>query len=95
MRLNLKIAIVSSGRSQRELSRESQVAENRLSSIVRGWMDPRDDERRAIADALGQPVDDLFVLEERAARRPQAHAGVGLNVRAAGGGRLPQSRTQH
>ena len=60
MRLNLKIAIVSSGRSQRDLSRACEIPENRLSSIVRGWMDPRDDERQAIADALGRPADELF-----------------------------------
>ena len=61
MRLNLKIAIVRSEKSQRELARASDVPENRLSSIVRGWVEPRDDERQAIADALGQPADELFV----------------------------------
>ena len=60
MRLNLKIAIVASGRSQRELSRACNVAENRLSSIVRGWIDPREHERRAIAAALDKPAEELF-----------------------------------
>ena len=60
MRLNLKIAIVASGGTQRELSWKSKIPENRLSSIVRGWIDPRDEERHAIAEALGKPVDELF-----------------------------------
>ena len=78
MRLELKIAIVKSEKSQRWLSRESEVAENRLSSIVRGWVEPRDDERQAIADALGQPVDELFVIEERNVGPDRRHAEVSI-----------------
>ena len=60
MRLKLKIAIVASGGTQRELSRACNVPENRLSSIVRGWINPREPERQAIAAALGKPVSEVF-----------------------------------
>ena len=63
MRRKLKIAIVESGKSQRQLAAGCDIPENRFSSIVCGWMDPREHERQAIAAALGKPADELFVLE--------------------------------
>ncbi|HZO57055.1 MAG TPA: helix-turn-helix transcriptional regulator [Bryobacteraceae bacterium] len=59
-RLNLKIAIVASGKSQRQIAAACGVPENRLSEIVRGWAEPRDREREALAAVLGKPADDLF-----------------------------------
>ena len=66
MRLNLKlkIAILASGQPQRQVAAVCGIRESRFSDIVRGWIPPRDGERRAIADALGKPVEDLFALEE-------------------------------
>ena len=60
MRLNLKIAIVASGKSQRQIAAACNIPENRFSSIVHGWTDPRDAERAAIAAALGRPAKHLF-----------------------------------
>jgi hypothetical protein len=61
VRLNLKIAIVASGKSQRQIAAAcGHIPENRFSAIVRGWIEPRDDERVAIAAALGKPADQLF-----------------------------------
>ena len=37
MRLGLKAAILQRGLSQRETSRLSDIPENKLSSIIRGW----------------------------------------------------------
>ena len=56
MRLALKIAILAAGKTQRQVSAETRIPENRMSEIVRGWAEPRDDERAALAQALGRPV---------------------------------------
>jgi transcriptional regulator with XRE-family HTH domain len=60
MREALKIAIVRSGRTQRQIARECGIAENRLSAIVRGWFAPRPDEQERIAQALNGTVAELF-----------------------------------
>ena len=60
MRVALKIAILESNRTQRILARETGMAESRLSDIVRGWVDPREDEKEALARVLNQPVAVLF-----------------------------------
>lgn len=60
MRLNLKLAIVESQRSQRDVAAAAGIPENRFSSIVRGWVVPRAEERQAIAFALSLPIEDLF-----------------------------------
>jgi hypothetical protein len=52
MRLGLKVAIVQSGKSQRAISVETGIPESRLSSIVRGWIEPRTDERNALMRLL-------------------------------------------
>lgn len=60
MLLPLKIKILESGRTQRELSLCSRIPETRLSAIVRGRVASTAEERRALARVLGQPVDALF-----------------------------------
>jgi transcriptional regulator with XRE-family HTH domain len=60
VRLNLKIAILASGESQRQVAAKCGIPETRFSEIVRGWAEPRDRERDAIAAALNKPVDELF-----------------------------------
>ena len=53
MNTNLKIAIVLSGKTERELSFDTRIAETRISDLVggRGW--PSSTERAALAVALG------------------------------------------
>jgi hypothetical protein len=60
VRLNLKVAIVTSGKTQRQLAADGNIPENRFSSIVNGWTTPRDDECQRIAELLGRSVEDLF-----------------------------------
>lgn len=60
MRLALKIAIVSSGRTQRQLASVIGMNENRFSDIVQDVTNPRDDEREAISTALGVSADEIF-----------------------------------
>jgi hypothetical protein len=60
MRIPLKIAFVEAGTSQRRVARDAHIAESRLSAIVQGWIEPRDDERAAIAQALNRSVEQLF-----------------------------------
>ena len=60
MRLTLKFAILAAGKSQRQIGAECFIPENRLSDIVRGWREPRPDERARLARALGCSEDRLF-----------------------------------
>jgi hypothetical protein len=54
LRLDLKVAIVKSGRTQRAISAATNIPEIRLSNIVRGLAWPSSTERTALASALGQ-----------------------------------------
>ena len=60
MRLFLKLAILAANSSQRRVAAKCKIAESRFSEIVRGWAEPREHERQAIADELGMSVDELF-----------------------------------
>ena len=61
MRLGLKLAILAAGKTQRQTAADTQlISENRLSELVRGWAEPRDDEKDALARVLHQPVSVLF-----------------------------------
>ena len=61
MRMRLKLAIVATGKTQRQIAAETHcLTENRLSEIVCGWIEPREDEKAALASVLGQDVDLLF-----------------------------------
>ena len=70
--LGLRGAILQRGLSQREISRLSNIAENRLSSIIRGWTQPTQEERQKLTSVLRQPEDILFdsatSIEIRSAR---------------------------
>ena len=73
MRLGLKAAILQRGLSQRETSRLSDIPENKLSSIIRGWTEAAPAERLRLAAVLHQPEAVLFdaetSIEIRSARR--------------------------
>ena len=73
MRLGLKVAILNSGRSQRAVAAQTQIPEARLSSIVRGWTEPRADERVALQRCLQVEADafasDSQPLAKRSGRR--------------------------
>jgi transcriptional regulator with XRE-family HTH domain len=56
----LKMAIWTSGKTQTDVSKAAGIHETRLSKIVRGHRAPSDDEKVAIAQALGIQVDHLF-----------------------------------
>lgn len=60
MRLHLKLAILERGQTQRALAHALDIPEPRLSAIVRGWIDPKPEERDAIAGALHRPSAELF-----------------------------------
>ena len=61
MNVNLKLAIFASGKTQRQVAAETRLlSENRLSEIVRGWTDPREEEKQALARVLNRSVDALF-----------------------------------
>ena len=60
IRLALKVALLTAGKSQRQTAAECGIAETRFSEIVRGWAAPRDSEQLAIAAALGKQPRELF-----------------------------------
>ena len=68
MRLDLKIAFLTSGKTQRQVAFEKGIPEGRLSGIVRGWSEPSEREQHAIAEALGKSADELFGCVESGAR---------------------------
>ena len=52
MRLLLKTAILAAGKTQRLIANEAGIPENRLSRIVRGWVEPREAERLVLQTLL-------------------------------------------
>jgi hypothetical protein len=54
VRLDLKFAILRSGRTQREIAETTRIPEVKLSNIVRGLVLPNSMERMALASALGE-----------------------------------------
>ncbi len=60
----LRVAIASSGRTQREIARKAGIDESKLSRIVNGRVHPADATQRRIARALGQSVTDLWPTDE-------------------------------
>lgn len=60
----LRLAIVASGRTQREVAETAHLGESRLSLIVNGHWNPDEATRQAIADALHRSVDELWPADE-------------------------------
>lgn len=56
----LKLAIVASGKTQRDIAALAQLGEVRLSAIITGRIVPSPEEKRAIAKALRRPQGELF-----------------------------------
>ena len=61
----LNLAIVQSGHSQRQISRDGGIPESRLSTIVQGWQPPRPAERRKLAGMLGRREGAVALLSMR------------------------------
>lgn len=82
MRIALKMATYEAGRSQREVARLADLSESRMSAITRGWVNPTEEERAALARALGKTVEELFPEEpvqgELPFRAPGEQATTGL-----------------
>ena len=66
MRIHLKMAALQKYGSGRQylLARDVGMTESRLSAIVVGRTDPTDEDKTAIADALGMSPDELFAMAE-------------------------------
>lgn len=60
MNMALKVAILQSGKTQREVAEEIGISEGYLSRFVRGWEQPNEEQRKAIAKALRTKADQLF-----------------------------------
>lgn len=60
MNLPLKTAFLERGIRQIEASKELRLDPSKLSKIINGWLEPKPEERRALADFLGKPEDEIF-----------------------------------
>ena len=58
--LTVKIKLLRSGKSQRQLAQQVGIAESRLSSLLRGWATPKESEKHALALALETTKSELF-----------------------------------
>lgn len=78
MRLDLKLAILACGKSQRQVAHECGISEKRVSDIVRGWRSPTAAELQRIAAAVGRkPMSDalLETLQDVDRRRAELDRG--------------------
>ena len=60
LRVPLKFAIVQSGLTQTQIARHLNIQPSRLSGIVRGWTEPRAEERRELSRVLKVAQETLF-----------------------------------
>jgi len=60
MNLELKMAILRSGRNQSDIARDAGIFESRLSKIVHGYKIPTQVEQQQLAEVLGLNISILF-----------------------------------
>lgn len=63
--MTLKEARFFKGLNQWDISLKTGIPQSKLSLIERGYIDPREDEKRKIAKALGCKVTNIFPETER------------------------------
>jgi plasmid maintenance system antidote protein VapI len=63
MRLDIKLAIVKSGRHQYDIARELGVPESTLSKFVRGYGTLRPEQERKLSKLLGLPTESSPVAQ--------------------------------
>jgi len=71
MRMALKIALLESHRTQRDIAREAGLPESRVSDIVRGWANPRVEEAQALSKTLDISIAQLFPHEDALLKKPR------------------------
>ena len=64
MNLRLKIALFKQGVRQIEVSKGVNLDPSKFSKIVNGWLEPKPEERKAIADFLGKPENEIFPIKD-------------------------------
>lgn len=65
MNVALKLAIWTSGKTQKQIAIETEINESRLSNVVQGWLPPRSTaEAIRIAWAVDAAAKDVFPREE-------------------------------
>jgi transcriptional regulator with XRE-family HTH domain len=64
MRIAFKLAILASGKSQRQLAVETGIPESRMSELVRGWKSPSEAETSLLTTALQRPAAVLFASSD-------------------------------
>ena len=60
MSLNLKLAVIKSGKYQFEIALEAGISEVKFSKILKGRIEPNQNEKDKIAKVLGRPINELF-----------------------------------
>lgn len=62
----LKSLLFGRGVTQRSLALDVGIHENRISNIIKGYVNPKEDEKKKIARVLDCQVDDIFPQIEQA-----------------------------
>jgi transcriptional regulator with XRE-family HTH domain len=60
--IKLKLRVLESGKRQIQIAREIGVPEPYFSKIVGGWVEPCEELKRKIAQALGCGVEEVFSI---------------------------------
>lgn len=60
MNIPLKIKILESGRTQRDIARNLEIEPSRLSEFIQGWREPDLDMKERLAKDLGCKIADIF-----------------------------------
>lgn len=58
--LHLRIAILETGRRERELAKRAGMSQTKFSNIKRGYSEPTEDDKKALARVLKRTVAELF-----------------------------------
>jgi len=64
--MTLREARFFKGLNQWDISVKTGIPQSKLSLIERGYIDPKEDEKKRIAKALGCRIEDIFPQAERA-----------------------------
>jgi transcriptional regulator with XRE-family HTH domain len=67
LNVRLKLAMFESRKKQKRIAKLARIAETQLSHIVRGRRTATPEERKRLAEVLGKPERELFIIPETSA----------------------------
>ena len=64
MNLQLKTALLKKGIRQIEMAKAIDLDPSKFSKIVNGWLEAKPEERKAIAEFLDKPENEIFPIKD-------------------------------